>query len=84
MTASPCGEPGSSGDHHYGGWVTDANDDETYINVQMTFTKEAESLSGLNLQHLDDRRLWLPDVYIHLANMHDLYAGYSAHSTRTF
>jgi hypothetical protein len=61
--------------YHYGGWVTDANDDETYINVQMTFTKEAEV--SLRVESPDTWTIdgcGYLDVYIHLANMHDLYA----------
>ncbi len=61
--------------YHYGGWVTDVNDDETYINVQMTFTREAEV--SLRIKETDTWTIdgcGYLDVYIHLANMHDLYA----------
>lgn len=61
--------------YHYGGWVTDVNDNETYINVQMTFTKTAKA--SLHIAPTDE---WLIDgcgyldVYIRLENVHDLYA----------
>lgn len=58
--------------YHYGGWVTDVNEKETYINVQMTFTREAGVSLTADSWTIDG--CGYLDVYIHLKNMHDLYA----------
>ncbi len=62
------------GTYHYGGWVTDTTDAQTYINAQITFTKPA----GVSLRIEEDDDWTIDgcgtlDVIIHLANMHDLY-----------
>ncbi len=63
------------GTYHYGGWVEDTDGDQEYLNIQMTFTKEAEV--SLRVESPDTWTIdgcGYLDVYIHLANMHDLYA----------
>ena len=61
------------GTYHYGGWVADQTNTQTYINAQITFTKPAHVTlrTALDQWTIDD--CGTLDVYIHLANMHDLY-----------
>jgi len=63
------------GTYHFGGWVKDVDEEEEYLNIQMTFTREAEV--SLRIEETDTWTIdgcGYLDVYIHLANMHDLYA----------
>jgi hypothetical protein len=58
--------------YHFGGWVTDTSDDQEYLNIQITFTKEAEVSLTPETSTIDG--CGYVDVVIHLANVHDLYS----------
>jgi len=61
--------------YHFGGWVNEGLDGEEYLNIQMTFTKVATV--SLEIKETDTWTIdgcGYLDVYIHLANVHDLYA----------
>ena len=58
--------------YHYGGWVEDVEEGEEYLNIQMTFTREAGV--SLTADHWTIDGCGYLDVYIHLENVYDLYA----------
>ena len=60
------------GTYHFGGSVTDITDADTYLNIQITFTQEAVVSLRADTWTIDG--CGYLDVYIHLENMHDLYA----------
>jgi len=60
------------GTYHFGGEVTDVNSDTEYLNIQITFTKQATVSLSSESWTIDG--CGYIDVYIHLANVHDLYA----------
>ena len=60
------------GTYHFGGWVTDVDSGTEYLNIQITFTKEATVSITPESSTIDG--CGYLDVYIHLADVHDLYA----------
>lgn len=60
--------------YHFGGYVTQAKAPGDYVNVQITFTRPATASlrTAGNLWTIDG--CGYLDVYIHLADVHDLYA----------
>ncbi len=60
------------GTYHFGGSVTDQEEADTYLNIQITFTQEAVVSLTADTWTIDG--CGYLDVFIHLANMHDLYA----------
>jgi len=60
------------GTYHFGGWVSDAEGGEEYLNIQITFTKQATVSITPQTSTIGDSGY--VDVFIHLADVHDLYS----------
>jgi hypothetical protein len=60
------------GTYHFGGWVEDMGGGAEYLNVQITFTKPVEV--SINPQDSILGTCEYLDIYLHLDNVHDLYA----------
>lgn len=58
--------------YHFGGEVTDTGGGSEYLNIQITFTKQATVSITPDTSVIDG--CGYVDVYIHLADVHDLYA----------
>ncbi len=60
------------GTYHFGGYVNESIADEEYLNIQITFTKEATVSITPQTSTIDG--CGFVDVYLHLEDVHDLYA----------
>lgn len=60
--------------YHFGGYVTDPADVNSYVNVQITFTKPATASLRIDSEDWVIDGCGYLDVYIRLADVHDLYA----------
>jgi len=60
------------GTYHFGGEVTDVEEGTEYLNIQITFTRQATVSLTSNTWTIDG--CGYLDVFINLADVHDLYA----------
>ena len=60
------------GTYHFGGWVTDTDEGMEYLNIQITFTKEATV--SITPESSTIGGCGTVDVVIRLEDVHDLYA----------